>query len=110
MCCTIDAGSTVQLPADFTAHQLRLVPGSREGNNAGACWESVALSGAITYWNHDATPCSTDPSRRCLDWLSLAAAVGGAERYPGAHQCSRLQHLGLGACTVEIPGLQQALG
>lgn len=62
----------MQLAPGFTAHQLRRQQGSSDTSSA---WEAVASSDAITYWNHDTTPCSTDAARRCLDWLPLAAAV-----------------------------------
>ncbi len=75
------AGEAVQLGAGYTVHQLKL--GQAAAGGGGASWQSVASSSAVTYWNHDVAPCSTDSARRCLDWLNLAAAVGDCTQPPG---------------------------
>jgi hypothetical protein len=73
----------VQLGAGYSVHQLRL---GQAPAGDGPSWQSLAHSSAITYWNHDMAPCSTDPARRCLDWLNLAAAVSGAA-LGGSRKC-----------------------
>ncbi|KAJ7552670.1 hypothetical protein O6H91_06G063800 [Diphasiastrum complanatum] len=78
-------GCTLHIPPEYCGFVLEKDPNNvnsvvshRGGSNGDEdidLWRTRALFHDITYWNHDITPSSADPLRRCHEWLNLSSSI-----------------------------------